>query len=158
MRFFKALQNFIKLSLALIFAIGAFFCVKAAHISKLSFLPGERAYYLDSASSQSLIKTKLTAWDLFRVKGESVSFTLNLTEETGEKEETEAKEDFARALVSRYGGEILFKEEVCGTVSYYAYIPTWGQGITLYGKQVNLHIAVSESQCKVGTPIIFGGF
>ena len=153
MRFFKALQNFIKLSLALIFALGAFFCVKAAHISKLSFLPGERAYYLDSASSQSLIKTKLTAWDLFRVKGESVSFTI--TEETGERE---AKEDFARALVSRYGGKILFTEEVCGIVSYYAYIPTWGQGITLYGKQVNLHIAVSESQCKVGTPIIFVGF
>ena len=155
MRFFKALQNFIKLSLALIFAIGAFFCVKAAHISKLSFLQGERAYYLDSASSQSLIKTKLTAWDLFRVKGESVSFTLNLA---GEKEEKEAKEDFARALVSRYGGEILFVEEVCGTVSYYAYISTWGQGIALYGKQVNLHIAVSADTCKVGTPIIFGGF
>ncbi len=152
MRFFKALQNFIKLSLALIFAIGAFFCVKTAHISKLSFLPGERAYYLDSASSQSLIKRELTAWDLFRVKGESVCFTLT------EKKET--KEDFARVLVSRYGGEILFTEEVCGTVSYYAYIPKWGKGIALYGKQVNLHIAVSleDNRCAVGTPIIFGGF
>lgn len=155
MRFFKAFGNFIKLSLALIFSLALCFCVKAAHTSKLSFLQGERAYYLDSRSSQSLIKTKLTAWDLFRVKGESVCFTL--TEET---ETTETTEDFARSLVSRYGGEILFKEEIDGTVSYYAYIPAWGQGITLYGKQVNLHIAVSleDNRCAVGTPIIFGGF
>lgn len=150
MRFFKAFGNFIKLSLALIFSLALCFCVKATHTSKLSFLQGERAYYLDSRSSQSLIKTNLTAWDLFRVKGESVCFTLT--------EETETTEDFARSLVSRHGGEILFTEEIDGTVSYYAYIPTWGQGIALYGKQVNLHIAVSEKQCKVGTPIIFGGF
>ena len=150
MRFFKAFGNFIKLSLALVFSLSCLFCVKATFVSRLSFLQGERAYYLDSASSQSLIKTELTAWDLFRVQGESVCFTI--------KEETEKTEDFARSLVSRHGGEILFMEEIDGTVSYYAYIPAWGQGIALYGKQVNLHIAVSEKQCKVGTPIIFGGF
>lgn len=150
MRFFKAFGNFIKLSLALLFSLALCFCVKAAHIPRLSFLSGERTYYLDSASSQSLIKTKLTAWDLFRVKGESVGFALT--------EETENTEDFARLLVLRHGGEILFTEEIDGTVSYYAYIPAWGKGIALYGKQVNLHIAVSEKQCKVGTPIIFGGF
>ena len=149
MRFFKGLRNFIKLSLALAFSLACFFCVKAANVSRLSFLSGERAYYLDSASSQSLIKTQLSAWDLFRVQGESVCFTIN-----------EEKETFARLLVERCGGEILFIEEIGGTVSYYAYVPKWGQGITLYGKQVNLHIAVSvdEKQCKVGTPIIFGGF
>ena len=149
MRFFKGLRNFIKLSLALAFSLAFCFCVKAANVSRLSFLSGERAYYLDSASSQSLIKTQLTAWDLFRVQGESVCFTIN-----------EEKENFARSLVERCGGEILFIEEIGGAVSYYAYVPKWGQGITLYGKQVNLHIAVSvdEKQCKVGTPIIFGGF
>ena len=150
MRFFQAVKNFIKLTLALVFSLACLFCVKATFASRLSFLQGERAYYLDSASSQSLIKTELTAWDLFRVQGESVCFTI--------KEETEKTEDFARSLVSRHGGEILFMEEIDGTVSYYAYIPAWGQGIALYGKQVNLHIAVSEKQCKVGTPIIFGGF
>ena len=147
MRFFKGLRNFIKLSLALVFSLALCFCVKAVNVSRLSFLSGERAYYLDSASSQSLIKTKLTAWDLFRVKGESVCFTIK-----------EEKEAFARSLVKRYGGEILFIEELDGTVSYYAYVPKWGRGIALYGKQVNLHIAVSENRCKVGTPIIFGGF
>lgn len=152
MRFFKWLKNFIKLTLALVFSLACFFCVKAANVSRLSFLSGERAYYLDSASSQSLIKTDLTAWDLFRVQGESVCFTIN--------EEKEEKGAFVRSLVERCGGEILFIEEIAGTLSYYAYVPKWGQGITLYGKQVNLHIAVSvdEKQCKVGTPIIFGGF
>ena len=149
MWFFKAIGNFIKLSLALAFALAFCFCVKAAHISRLSFFQGEREFYLDSLSSQSLVKTKLTAWDLFRVKGESVCFTI-----------TEEGEAFAYALVERYGGEILFTEEIDGTISHFAYIPAWGQGITLYGKQINLHIAVSadERLCKVGTPIIFGGF
>ncbi len=152
MRFFKWLKNFIKLTLALVFSLACFFCVKAAHVSRLSFLSGERTYYLDSLSSQSLIKTKLTAWDIFRVQGESVCFTI--------KEEKEDKEAFARSLVASLGGEILFIEEIAGTFSYYAYVPKWGQGIALYGKQVNLHIAVSvaEKQCKVGTPIIFGGY
>ena len=149
MHFFKVLQNFIKLSLALVFSLGCCFCVKTAHVSRLSALQGERTYYLDSLSSQSLIKTKLTVWDLFRVQGESVCFTL-----------TEEGEGFARSLVENYGGKILFKEEVCGAVSYYAYIPKWGGGIMLNGRKVNLHIAVSKenSGCKVGTPIIFGGF
>ncbi len=153
MRFFKALQNFIKLTLALAFSLTFCFFVKAAHVSRLSFLSGERAYYLDSASSQSLVKTQLAPWDVFRVKGESVCFTI-----TGEKAEKEEKESFARSLVECYGGEILFIEEIGDTVSYYAYVPKWGKGLALYGKQVNLHIAVSKENCKVGTPIIFGGF
>lgn len=153
MCFFKWLKNFIKLTLAVAFSLACLFCVKSAHLSRLSFLQGERAYYLDSLSSQSLVKTKLTAWDLFRVQGESVCFEIK--EEKGEKGEKEA---FARSLVAKLDGEILFIEEIAGTRSYYAYVPKWGQGITLYGKQVNLHIALSEENCKVGTPIIFGGF
>ena len=149
MRFFKALRNFIKLSLALVFALALCFFVKTAQISKLSFLPGERAYYLDSASSSSLIKTELAVWDVFRVQGESVCFTL-----------TAEKENFAHSIVESLGGEILFTEEVCGAISYYAYIPKWGKGISINGKKINLHIAVSTDgkACKVGTPIIFGGF
>ena len=149
MRFFRAVGNFIKLTLALAFALTLCFGVKTAHISKLSALQGERAYYLDSASSQSLIKKELTPLEIFRVKGESVCFTL-----------MQEKEAFARSLVEDYGGKILFTEGVSGTVSYYAYVPAWGQGITLYGKRINLHIAISEEEgrCAVGTPIIFGGF
>ena len=149
MRFFRAFNNFIKLTLALVFSLACFFCVKAANVSRLSFLHGERAYYLDSASSQSLIKSKLTVWDIFRVQGESVCFTI---------EEMEEEDGFARSLVENLGGKILFIEEIDDTISFYAYIPKWGRGITLYGQQVNLHIAVSAQICKVGTPIIFDGF
>lgn len=153
MRFVKAVKNFFKLTLAVAFSLACVFCVKSAHLSRLSFLQGERAYYLDSASSQSLVKTELTAWDLFRVQGESVCFTI------GDEVEAE-KEAFVRALVERLGGEIRFAETLDGTVSYYGYIPKWGKGLSLYGKQINLHIAVSDkdNRCKVGTPIIFGGF
>lgn len=149
MRFFRAFNNFIKLTLALVFSLACFFCVKAANVSRLSFLHGERAYYLDSASSQSLIKSKLTAWDIFRVQGESVCFTID---------EREEKEVYARSLVKSLGGKILFIEEIDDTISFYAYIPTWGKGISINGRKVNLHIAVSAQICKVGTPIIFGGF
>ena len=151
MRFFRVLNNFIKLALAVAFSLAFCFCVKAAHLSRLSFLHGERTYYLDSASSQSLTKSKLVAWDIFRVQGESVCFTI---------EEREEKECFARSLVERLGGAILFIEEMDNTISFYAYIPTWGRGIALYGQQVNLHIAVAKENngCTIGTPIIFGGF
>lgn len=149
MRVFRAVKNFIKLVVAVCVALAVCLCVKSAHISPLSSLnlKGERAYYLDTTSSQALVKTQLSVWDLFRVRGESVCFTLS-----------EEAEPFARALVERYQGEILFIEEACGTISYYAYVPAFSQGVTLYGKRVNLHIAISENICKVGTPIIFGGF
>lgn len=149
MRFARAIKNFITLTLAVAFALATCFIVKAAHISRLSSIPGERAYYLDSASSQSLIKTELSFADIFRVRGESVCFAC-----------TEEKEAFARALIEEYGGTLLFTEEACGVQSYYAYVPAWGQGVALYGKQVNLHIAVSleDNRCAVGIPIIFGGF
>lgn len=149
MRIFRAVKNFIKLVVAVCVALAVCVCVKSAHITPLSALTlqGEHAYYLDATSSQALVKTQLSVWDLCRVRGESVCFTL-----------TEEAEPFARAIVERYRGEILFIEEACGTLSYYAYVPAWGQGITLYGKRINLHIAISDSLCKVGTPIIFGGF
>ena len=149
MRIFRALNNFIKLTLALILSLAFCFCAKAAHLSRLSFLQGERTYYLDSASSQSLTKSKLAAWDIFRVQGESVCFTIVEREEKGV---------FARTLVEKLGGAILFIEEMDNTISFYAYIPTWGSGISINERKVNLHIAVSGENCKVGTPIIFGGF
>ncbi|MBQ8309373.1 MAG: YwmB family TATA-box binding protein [Clostridia bacterium] len=123
------------------------FAVKATNISRLSAFLGERTFYLDSASSQALTKTTLAFSDIFRVRGESVTFSLPKEEEI-----------FVREVLKEYGAELLATESVCGVTSYYAYVPTWNDGVQIEEKKVNLHIAIEKERCAVGTPIIFGGF
>ena len=54
-------------------------------------------------------------------------------------------------------GQIVFSERLEDSVNYYctASLP---YSVTLYGKQINLHVCVKESGVTVGTPIIFGGY
>ena len=142
------LKNCICLWLALLFCLLTFVGVRAFHTSRLAFLEGERVFYLDSASSQGLRKTSLSLWDIPRVKGESVYIPLQ--EKDGGM--------YASNILSSLKGEVVFTEEVCGKVSYYAYAQGLGEGLWLYGRKVNLHIAVGEEVCVVGTPIIFDGY
>ena len=133
-------------SLCLTFVVGV--GLYAASVCRLDGLQGERVYYLDSASSQGLRKEELTLLDLPRIEGESVRFSLN-----GESEQ---------ALVARvtgmYDATVLFVEEGAGERSYYCYTSAWNNALALQGERVNLHIAVREGKCVVGTPIIFDGF
>lgn len=122
--------------------------VRAYHITRLSSLQGERVFYLDSASSQGLRKTQLSFLDIPRVKGECVR--MDLQGKDGGR--------YALNMISSFDGELVFMEEACGRTSYYAYAQGLGEGIWLYGKKVNLHVAVGEEECVVGTPIIFDGF
>ncbi|MBR2442155.1 MAG: hypothetical protein IKB20_03730 [Clostridia bacterium] len=141
-------KNCICLFFALAFCLLACVGVRAYHTVRLSGLQGERVFYLDSASSQGFRKTELSILDIPRVKGECVKMDL------------EGKEGgmYALSLISSFDGEVLFIEEACGRTSYYAYAKGLGEGIWLYGKKVNLHVAVGENTCVVGTPIIFDGF
>ncbi len=147
-------KNFIYVTAAFLFAI--VFCVgiRYGNVTKLSALEGERVYYLDSASSQGLQKSTLTMEELYRVKGESVSFDIAEYEGGRYKLNTE----LAHAIADMYGAQICIVEEVCGTVSYYGYTTQWREGIRVRGELVNLHIAINGNTCVVGTPIIFGGF
>ena len=54
-------------------------------------------------------------------------------------------------------GEVLFKEEFSDSVNYYckADLP---YSVTLYGRQVNLHVCVKNEGVTVASPIIFGGY
>ncbi len=142
------IKNCICLLFAIVFCLLTCVGVRAYHTARFAHLEGERVFYLDSASSQGLRKTELSFWDIPRVKGECVR--MQFTEEDGDK--------YAMSLLSSFNGEVLFIEEVCGRVSYYAYAEGLGEGIWLYGKKVNLHVAVGEGVCVVGTPIIFDGF
>ena len=141
-------KNCICLLFALTFSLLACVGVRAYHTTRLSSLQGERVFYLDSASSQGLRKTQLSLLDIPRVKGECVR--MDLQEKDGGM--------YALKLISALDGEVVFIEEACGRTSYYAYAHGLGEGLWLYGKKVNLHVAVGEKECVVGTPIIFDGF
>lgn len=134
-------------------ATSALFCavcsgVYVTNACRLRALSGERVFYLDSASSQGLRKTELRLSDYARIAGESVRFSCG----------DEGAEVLAKRIAEKYGATILFCEEAAGILSYYGYTDTWKNGVCVGGEYVNLHIAVSETQCAVGTPIIFDGF
>ena len=67
-------------------------------------------------------------------------------------------EEIAQEIAAFYEAEILFIEEACGAVSYYAYTKRWQDGLYINGVKINLHIAVGKDTLAVGTPIIFDGF
>ncbi len=145
---FRSFKRVIVLLLACVFAICACVGIKAFGVCRLSAIFGERTFYLDSLSSQALVKRDLTLTDLFRVRGESVAFA------------TDEGEALVERLLDVYKGKLLFTEKACGVAAYYIYVPAWGDGVALYGQRVNLHIAIDEAagRCAVGTPLIFGGF
>lgn len=122
--------------------------VRVTNCVRLHNIEGERTFYLDSVSSQGLMRSEISARDLSRIVGESVRFDL------ADESETEV---LAR-IQEEYGAKVLFVERAGGVSSYYCHTDEWENGIILNGELVNLHIAVSETQCSVGTPIIFGGF
>ena len=146
--FWRKVKTFFCALCAIAVAVGFCAAYKTVSSVKLAALDGERFFYLDSASSQALCKRSLRFCELSRVRGESVHFEIGAGE----------KETLAKDVAKVYGAEIVAIEEACGVISYYAYAPKFQGGVLVNGKRVNLHIAVSETQAAVGTPIIFGGF
>ena len=148
--FLYRLKNFVCVSITVLFVVLVFVGVKSAHISRLSAWKGDRTFFLDSASSQGLMKKELSFADLGRVKGECVSFQI--------KENEGGMSALKQKILEEYDAEILFMEKTGEVESYYCYTTLWQGGIFLNGVLVNLHFAFSQTQCVVGTPIIFGGF
>lgn len=148
------LKNFVFISVACLFCLSVGVGVKIMNLSRLSELKGERTYFLDSASSQCLLKTQLTLSEIGRVKGECVQFDLQNYD--GGRYAT--SEEIARNILERYKAKTLLTEEVDRIVSYYAYTPLLQGGLFLQGVRINLHIAISQTRCVVGTPVIFGGY
>lgn len=148
------LKNFAFVCVACLFCLLMGVGVKTMNLSRLSALKGERMYFLDSASSQGLMKTELALSEIGRVKGECVQFDLQGYD--GGRYAT--NEEIVQSILEKYKAKTLLVEEVGGIVSYYAYTPIWQDGLALQGERINLHIAISKSRCVVGTPVIFGGY
>ncbi len=143
--FLARLKNLIGALVAFAVGVVALFFVWGTGATRFPDLQGERTYYLRSASSQALIKTRLTPLDFPLVRGESVRFSCD---EAG----------LAERILANYEAELLFTEEVDGRLSYYAYSKKLQGGLQVGAYFVNLHIAMKNSVCTVGSPIIFGGF
>lgn len=122
--------------------------VWASNLCKLKDIEGKRAFYLYSASSQAKIVENLRFEHLFSIKGESVRFAVTKYE----------RETVAENVLKKYGAQLVFVEQTGETVCYYGITPRFGQGVLVNGKSVNVHVAVSQTECIVGYPIIFGGF
>ena len=152
--FIYRLKNCICVALALVFSLFIGVSVKTANVSRLSALEGARTFFLDSASSQALMKTELILSDLNKVKGECVSFALD----TYEGGRYALSDDIASAIAEEFDAKILLREACAGVTSYYCYTPRWGDTILIENQPINLHVAVSNERCAVGAPIIFGGF
>ena len=144
-RFLKRLWSCM-VTLVCVVVVGSL--VWASNLCKLKDIDGKRAFYLYSASSQAKRVETLRFEQLFSVKGESVRFAVTQTEKEGLIEE----------LFDKYDAELVCTEYVDGVTSYYAVTPRWNGGVVIDGKTVNLHVAIGDKECVVGTPIIFGGF
>ena len=62
------------------------------------------------------------------------------------------------SIVEKTQAKLMFIEEVDGVVSYYYYSKKLPKHQVVNGVKVNLHVAVSNDQVKIGTPFIYGGY
>lgn len=60
-------------------------------------------------------------------------------------------------LLNNVDGKILFCEQLEDSINYYcqAKLP---YSITLYGKQINMHVCIKNDEVIIASPIIFGGY
>lgn len=139
-RFLRGMRALFIVALILAVAAGTILLLHAPVFEKGSGYE----LYLAPHSSALTIRTDDPARDKLKyvVKGESVRYD-------GDEKD---------ALIARFRAKVLMTEEAAGVVNYYCFSPLLGEGVSLYGRTVNLHIAVSKTQTAVGTPLIFGGF
>lgn len=127
-------------------------CSRCAYVCRLSALQGARTFYLYTPSSQAVCKSSLGVRDVFYVTGEAVRFSW---------EEPKSEEELlglANEIVALYGGVTACVERTSDTISVYAYASELGVGRMVDGSTINLHIALRERTCAVGTPLLFDGF
>jgi hypothetical protein len=72
-------------------------------------------------------------------------------------ESTDYKNLDLESFLESVDGKVLFTEEFSDGINYYcsADLP---YSVNLYGKEINLHIAVRKDTARVASPIIFGGY
>jgi len=146
--FLYGCKRFFALVLSCLIALCVFAVARVSAFCKFSAYEGTRTFYLYSASSQGAQTQTLSFWDMNAVRGESVRFAC----------EKGLAQTLATDIMERYGATLRFTERADGTQSVYAYTEKWQDSVMINGVKVNLHIAFSETEFAIGSPIIFGGF
>lgn len=139
-KFFKIVKTVFSLALAFGCALFLYALFRAP-----AFETGSVYSYYLGTSSAPIITTQnaaLTKFTLGNLNGEGTCYAGDHYEKIKEK----------------FAAELLFQEEAAGVINYYMYSPKLSGGVSINGYLVNLHVAVTGEQTKVGTPIIFGGY
>lgn len=139
-------MRFLKL-LAVTIAAGAFIAALALLPDNLCFESGESYTFFCGDSSKNC--REVTA------HGNAALTRLTLGGVCGES--TLYRELDIDEFLKSVNGEVVFTEELSDSVNYYctANLP---YKVTLYGKEINLHVCVKKEGVKVASPIIFGGY
>jgi hypothetical protein len=64
----------------------------------------------------------------------------------------------AKEIMDRFNAELLFTERTETGVNYYCYSNKIKYKKTINGEIINLQISVTDTQTKIGAPLIFGSF
>ncbi len=75
-----------------------------------------------------------------------------------ERVDTTGGEKKARDVLSVFWARTVKEEQIDGIHIYYAYAPVIGKFETVFGKRVNLMIAVRGEQVAVGSPLLLGSY
>ncbi len=101
-------------------------------------------YIGDNSSCASVISVNADEYPfIHNIYGESCTITgdFNLTE-----------------FLSDMNASLIFYENIGDGMNYYAYSPKIKYKKEILGKTVNLHVYISKSKIKVGSPLIYGGY
>ena len=133
------------ITMSLILVLGLFFFNRVPAFDKYNHC-GEYEVYLESYSStKSILKVDSKKYKfVLGVKGESFCLDVkgfNLCE-----------------FLNKVGARLVFSEQLSDVTCYYAYSPKIKYLESVRGKLINIHIVISESLVKVGSPIIYGSF
>ncbi len=139
MRYFLKSVGAIALSLILLLFVGGL------GVSRFPFFTCAHTYYLYSPSSQAVQKGELSLQEWQEVKGESIRFSCT-------------DGGTALEIFERLNAELLFIEDAGEVRSYYGFSEKWRDGVWLQGHFINLHVAIGQGRCTVGSPMIFGSF
>lgn len=135
-------------------AVAVFIFIAAFYLTGISndkLLFEGANYYTFSASSGGAAKTYIFEAD------EAAEFKKNAKNIDGEAAVYLDGFDYEK-LLAKLNAKVKLKQTAGGILSIYAYSPKIKKCLSIDGKSVNLHIAVSFDRVCVGSPIIFTSY
>ena len=128
------------------------FAIIVFNVSPQFNIDGQTTFY----SSRSSCAERFTQSGLDGEKSLLFSF-YNFAKTRAESVYVSGKCD-VESLLKKYSAKVQKIERAEGVTCYYCYSPRLSGGVNLFGKRINLHVAVAEYGYTVGHPLIYGGY